>query len=279
MDWYCIKVAPQVISLSKSLPSCADPIWAPSAEFPFDYMARSKATAAKSKGGRSRPERPSSSGASNSRGGSRGSSWDREEGRDTRDEPQGAVGCGKQGGKGLVGNYDLSDLPGEWDQSSDIRQRMRHDKNLVVAYDNDGNVSNDFVTATSQHVKLNSCVLRPIAQKMCENGLLLPAIDRLILAIEEYYVLAKRHIGHEKAYHEAWAIRRLIGKLKRHVYRKAPPEDCTWLHGLSKNWVIKNCNWWVMGFFDQNGIYTYNYHYIYKYIYKYIDVSFIQCPL
>ena len=229
LDRHCIKVAPQVISANLCRPAQI-PFGLPVQNSLKDYMAKTKATAAKSKGGRSRSDRPSSSGASNSRGGSRGSSWDREE---SREEGQDT----KQGGKGLVGNYDLSYLPGAWDQSPDIRERMRSDKNLVVAYDSEGNVSNDFVPATGQHVKLNACVLRPIAQKMCENELLLPAIDRLILAIEEYYVLAKRYISHEKAYHEAWAIRRLIGKLKRNVYRKVPPEDCTWLHGLSKNWV------------------------------------------
>ena len=119
----------------------------------------------------------------------------------------------------------LDSLPSEWDQSQEIRERMRNDMNLTIAFDAQGKESNEYVTATKEHVKLNACVLRPLAVLMAANDLLLPSIDKLIFAIEEYYVMAKRSILHEKAYHEAWSIRRLIGKLKRSVYRQCPPED------------------------------------------------------
>lgn len=179
----------------------------------MDYMAKTKAMATAAKSRAARGERPSSSGTSASRGASRGSSVDDRDASQTPRE------------KALVGNYDLSSLPSEWDLSPDVRKRMRDDMNLVTACDQWGKESNLTVTATKPNVKLNACVLRPVAVLMEQNDLLLPAIDRLIMAIEEYYVLAKRTISHEAAYHEAWAIRRLIGKLKRTCYRDNVPED------------------------------------------------------
>ena len=95
-----------------------------------------------------------------------------------------------------------------------------------MAVDSSGKEVVEFVAATKSNLETNACVIRPIAELMAKNDLLLPAIDRLILAIEEYYLMAKRTISHENAYNEAWAVRRLIGKLKRYVYRPVPPEDC-----------------------------------------------------
>lgn len=183
-------------------------------------MARTRATAAKSRARAG--DRASSSGGSGSRGASRGSSVERDP------SPHGSSQESTPSSRALVGNYDLAGLPAEWDQSADIRERMRNDLNLTVAYNSHGKESNEYVTATTDHVKLNACVLRPLAELMAANNLLLPAIDRLIFAIEEYYNMAKRSISHEKAYHEAWSIRRLIGKMKRNVYRQSPPEDPTY---------------------------------------------------
>lgn len=163
-------------------------------------MGRAKKTAAKSK-----PEKPSGSGHASSSG-------------SRADSPSPSP-------RSLVGNYALDSLPNLWDNDAAVRARMRADMNLVTALDEKGEESNSYVDATTANVALNAPVLLPIAKMMCQNDMTLPSIDRLIQSIDAFFQVAKRSVSLEKCYHEAWAIRRLISKLKRFLYRDSPPQD------------------------------------------------------
>ena len=163
-------------------------------------MGRARKTAAKSK-----PEKASGSGHSSSSG-------------SRAESPNPSP-------RSLVGNYHLDAVPSQWDNDQALRSRMRAELNLVIALDEKGEECNSFVDATTANVAANSAVLLPIAKLMCQNNMTLPSIGRLIESIDKFFQVAKRSVPLEKCYHEAWSIRRLIGKLKRFLYRDSPPQD------------------------------------------------------
>lgn len=166
-------------------------------------MAKTKATAARSRAASSSTRASSSGERPLSRASSPGSSP-----------------------KSLVGALDLSGLPTAWDNEPAIRERVRDNNNLCLTYDHDCKVGNGYVDATIENVKLNQAVLLPICKIMKENNLQLPILDHLIEAIDKFFQVAKLPRNPEHCYQEAWSIRRLLNKLKRSTYRVAPPQDC-----------------------------------------------------
>ena len=131
--------------------------------------------------------------------------------------------------KSVVGTYELDRVPLDWDNDHVIRDRIREGLNLCVAHDfeKNGPVSK-YVDATVENLKLNAPVLLPLARLMGKNELQLPAIEKLINAVTEFFLLAKISKTSDHSYQEAWALRRMIGKLKRFTYRSWPPQDPQW---------------------------------------------------
>lgn len=128
--------------------------------------------------------------------------------------------------KSVVGHYDLDGVPTAWDNHPSIRARIRENKNLCVAFDHEENKTvSTYVNATVENLRINSVVLEPLAAIMKENSLQLPSIPKLIGAVEEFFRIAKLSRSSDECYQESWAIRRLIGKLKRFTYRPTPPQD------------------------------------------------------
>lgn len=126
--------------------------------------------------------------------------------------------------KSVVGSFDLKDVPIQWDNDPAIRERMRNGDNLCLAWDGDtGKYVSKYVDPTIENLKVNSAVLKPLVILMGENELRLPSIANLIDAVDELFKLAKLVRTSEHRYQEAWAIRRMIGKLKRFTYRSTPP--------------------------------------------------------
>ena len=150
-----------------------------------------------------------------------------------------------------VGHYDLSVLPVSWDNHPTIRERIRESLNLSLRYEPSGKHSAGYVEGTKESVKLNACVLEPVCVLMSENNCTLPNIDRLIQAIDHYFQISKVSRTLEHCYQESWAIRRMIGKLKTYTYREFPPKDCmpSRLHG---SWgpefiiITKTNDMWTM---------------------------------
>ena len=128
--------------------------------------------------------------------------------------------------KNVVGSFDLLDVPVQWDNDPAIRERMRSGDNLCLAWDGDtGKYVSKYVDPTIANLKVNSAVLKPLVILMGENQLRLPSISKLIDAVDELFKLAKLVRSSDHHYQEAWAIRRMIGKLKRFTYRPTPPQD------------------------------------------------------
>ena len=126
----------------------------------------------------------------------------------------------------VVGTYSLQGVPVQWDNHPEIRERIRNNNSLVLSYNYEkGCGVSEYVNATMENVKLNSPVLMPLATLMAEHNLQLPAIDQLMTAVSEFFQLAKLSRTNDHFYQEAWAIRRLIGRMKKFTYRPAAPQD------------------------------------------------------
>lgn len=134
---------------------------------------------------------------------------------------------GTSAAKALVGRYTLEGLATDWDNQSAIRARTRENLNLCVTYQ-DGEMSNGYVEGTPESIKLNHAVLQPIVLLMKQHKLMLPCIDNLIQSVDEFYQIAKQPRSLEHCYQQAWAIRRMLVKLKRCLYREIAPQDCTY---------------------------------------------------
>ena len=129
--------------------------------------------------------------------------------------------------KSVVGTYSLASIPVAWDNSPSIRERIRDHQNLCLAFNHEKSKGEStYVDATTDSLKLNAAVLEPLAELMCQNDQLLPSIDNLISGVDEFFQLAKLSRSSDQCYQEAWALRRMIGKLKKFTYRSHPPQDC-----------------------------------------------------
>ena len=126
----------------------------------------------------------------------------------------------------MVGSFSLASVPTDWDNNPAIRERIRDNHNLCLAFNHEKQCGeSNFVDSTVANVKLNYMVLEPIVMIMKDNDLQLPSIDGLIKSVSDFFERAKLSRSPDHCYQEAWSIRRLIGKLKRFTYRNQPPQD------------------------------------------------------
>ena len=130
--------------------------------------------------------------------------------------------------RGLVGNYSLDNMAVSWDDSPAIRDRIRENHNLMMRYDDTLRkpVGDGYIDATIDNIKLNAMVLTPLLVVMKDNNLQLPSIEALNKSIEAFYQLSKVARSADLVYQESWALRRLIGRVKKFIYRPFPPQDC-----------------------------------------------------
>ena len=127
----------------------------------------------------------------------------------------------------VVGDYVLDTLPASWDNTASIRDRIRCGQNLLVRWDpvTGATDSSGFVEACNDNLKVNADVLTPLLVIMKDQELQLPSISTLLHAIEGFYTLSKISRSEDLIYQEAWAVRRMIGRMKKHLYRNFPPQD------------------------------------------------------
>ena len=130
--------------------------------------------------------------------------------------------------RSVVGTFSLESCPASWDNTQSIRDQIRDHQNLLrrVNPETRKPESGGFVEATPENLKLNADTLMPVLETMRQHDLQLPSIESLISAINSFYELCKASRSTEQVYQESWGIRRLIGKLKKFIYRPLPPQDC-----------------------------------------------------
>lgn len=129
--------------------------------------------------------------------------------------------------KSVVGSYDLDTVALKWDDTPAIRERLRSNDNLLLRQNHETRKteSGGFIEATQENLVLNACVVKPVCVMMSQNLFQLPGIEALLSAIESFYVICKVSRTSDSVYQEGWAIRRLIGRVKKILYRNAPPQD------------------------------------------------------
>ena len=128
--------------------------------------------------------------------------------------------------KSVVGTYSLDGVPVAWDNSPEIRDRIRAEYDIVLNWSKDQEKGvKEYVDGTKQNIILNYHVVKPLILLMKENDLSLPSVDRLIEAVDHFYKLLKLPRSGEFCYQQAWAVRRLCSKLKSCIYRPQPPQD------------------------------------------------------
>ena len=133
--------------------------------------------------------------------------------------------------KSVLGTFDLEGIPVAWENDPTIRERIRENKNLCLVLDHDkGSSGNGYVDATCDNLKLNASVLKPVLMIMKDHQLQLLSIEKLITAVNTFFQLTKLSRTPEQAYQEAWAIRRMIGRVKKFLYRTLPPQELFVLH-------------------------------------------------
>ena len=130
--------------------------------------------------------------------------------------------------RNVVGTFSLENCPASWDDTQSIRDQIRDHQNLLrrVNPETKKPESGGFVEATPENLKLNADTLKPVLVAMRGHDLQLPSIESLISAIDSFYELCKASRSTDQVYQESWGIRRLIGKLKKFIYRPLPPQDC-----------------------------------------------------
>lgn len=129
--------------------------------------------------------------------------------------------------KAVVGSFALDCVPGLWDDSPAIRDRIRGGAGLLMRCNPTTRKPEqaDFVEASIENLKLNAPVLKPMLQVMQKHHLQLPSIEALNASIETFYMLCKTTKSGDQIYQDCWGIRRMIGKAKKFIYRAFPPQD------------------------------------------------------
>lgn len=134
----------------------------------------------------------------------------------------------------VVGTYDLNSVSTHWDNNPEIRDRIRKNQNLCMRMNEQTKeIECGYVEPVTENLKVNRCVLLPVTAVMKENSFQLPSIDALLAAVDRFYDICKMSRSQQQCYQEAWAIRRLLVRLKKFLYRSHPPQDCSVVQNLN----------------------------------------------
>lgn len=117
---------------------------------------------------------------------------------------------------------DFKGLSLVWDNTPEIRQRLRDGANLLVHFDNKLKKETNFsVEKNTINVKANKAVLKPVCHIIRTCGKL-PDIEVLEHQVEQVFSLHNVSISYKTLRDQAWSIRHLISTLKSSV-RPANP--------------------------------------------------------
>jgi hypothetical protein len=131
------------------------------------------------------------------------------------------------GGKGL----DCLGLAQQWEQDSELRQRIRTEKSLLKNQDGE-----EFCAACRLNAVQNAMVLRPVLVRMREQSRRLPHLDDLKVEVETVYEKCGHTPGDKLVYTSSVEVKRLTSFIKRRVQRKEVTKDL----GIAKPNLILN---------------------------------------
>ena len=141
------------------------------------------------------------------------------------EEAAAEVAKDKKVGRCRVGNYALDGLSVAWENTQQIRQRLRAKQALLLQHDMKLEVdvapATGHVCKSISNLRTNRCVLTPVLHLMRQHALLLPNLDRLIDQIRQLYEENRVQVKNpgDVYYHNAWSIRGLTSLLKGELAR------------------------------------------------------------
>lgn len=129
--------------------------------------------------------------------------------------------------------YPMESLSLQWDNSSEIRDRLRSGHHLLRHWDNKRKMATDsYVEKTVENLRLNHFVLQPMFEIVGRNDRALPILDNLMEQISKLFERSKctYRLHGDRVYQEAWAIRRLCSLAKQQIFRRKPPQDKCYIY-------------------------------------------------
>ena len=124
--------------------------------------------------------------------------------------------------------YPLDDLAAEWDNTPEVRDRMRAGGHLMKAWNPTlMSATDDFFDHTVENIRANACVLSVVFKKMAQHEREIPSIDRIMDQVRDLFQRCKvtftKH--QDRIYQDSWAVRRMCTYAKAQRYRDGPPKE------------------------------------------------------
>lgn len=125
-----------------------------------------------------------------------------------------------------TGRYSLQTLAAKWDDTPEIRERIRQNQHLVRHWcPKKKQITDEDVSINVANIKCNYCVLKPVFQFMKANNLLVPCLDNVIEEVRTLFQRCKVQFNGDRLYHESWSIRRLLTLGKSQLWKDRNPKD------------------------------------------------------
>ena len=124
--------------------------------------------------------------------------------------------------------WPMDDLALRWDNTPEIRERLRDGHHLMMAYSPEvGQLVDVLVDKTVDNIKANRAVLSPVFQMMSEHDKQSPCIDRVMEQVSALFTRCKTTYSKHKdrVYQDSWAIKRLCTYAKSQRFRDGPPKE------------------------------------------------------
>lgn len=132
--------------------------------------------------------------------------------------------------KEQIGVYPLDGLAIEWDNTPQVRDRLRGGDHLLKHWDHvQKAIVNSHVEKVVENLRVNAYVLLPLFEIMRKNENKSPCIEKLQAEVALLFTRMKitftKH--QDRIYQDSWAIRRMCTLAKSQVFRDGPPKETT----------------------------------------------------
>ena len=130
-----------------------------------------------------------------------------------------------QGGQTIRQDEWWSGLHLDWDNSPDVRSRIRDGSKLMLPHPCLG-ISDGAVDRSVHNCRFNKHVLLPALERWHKHGPdSSPSIDHLYEEVSKLYRICLRpDVGATEIYRDAWALRKLMGLVKAQPSKQAVPQ-------------------------------------------------------
>lgn len=140
--------------------------------------------------------------------------------------------------KEQIGVYPLDGLAIQWDNTPEVRDRLRGGDHLMKHWDSvQKAIVNSHVGKVVENLRVNAFVLRPLFEMMSKNEQKPPCIEKLMDEVTTLFTRMRitftKH--QDRIYQDSWAIRHMCTLAKAQIFRDAPPKELS-KKMLSNGW-------------------------------------------